>query len=31
MDWKAGDWVVFDLKVGQVKEVRDGGESFSDG
>lgn len=32
MDWKAGDWVVFDLSVGQIKEIREGGcESFSDG
>jgi len=32
MEWKAGDWVVFDLKVGQIKEIRDeGGASFSDG
>ena len=25
MDWKAGDWVTYDLDVGQIKEVRDGG------
>ncbi len=32
MDWKAGDWIVFDMKVGQIKEIRDGGcASFSDG
>ena len=32
MTWKAGDWVVFDLKVGQIKELRDDGcASFSDG
>lgn len=31
-DWKAGDWVVFDLDVGQIKELRsEGGASFSDG
>ena len=32
MDWKAGDWVIFDLSVGQIKELRDEGcASFSDG
>lgn len=32
MKWKAGDWVVFDLKVGQIKELRgDDIASFSDG
>jgi hypothetical protein len=31
MDWKAGDWVTFEMSVGQIKEVRDGGASFSDG
>jgi hypothetical protein len=31
MDWKSGDWVTFDLSIGQIKELRDGGESFSDG
>jgi hypothetical protein len=32
MDWEVGDWVVFDLRVGQIKELReDGGASFSDG
>lgn len=32
MDWKIGDWVVFDLKVGQIKDLRDGDNaSFSDG
>ncbi len=30
--WKVGDWVVFDLAVGQIKEIREtGGMSFSDG
>lgn len=30
--WKVGDWVVFDLKIGQIKEIRDGGMAdFSDG
>ena len=32
MDWKAGDWCVFDLRVGQIKEIRAGDSaSFSDG
>lgn len=31
MAWKEGDWVIFDLSVGQIKEIRDGGESFTDG
>lgn len=32
MDWKAGDWVVFDRSVGQIKELRDDNcASFSDG
>lgn len=32
MDWKVGDWVVFEMKVGQIKEIRNGGcASFSDG
>lgn len=32
MNWKIGDWVIFDLLVGQIKEIRDGGcASFSDG
>ena len=31
-EWKAGDWVVFELDVGQIKELRDDGcASFSDG
>lgn len=29
--WKEGDWVVFDLRVGQVKGIRDGYEEFTDG
>ncbi len=29
---QANDWVIFDMKVGQIKEIRDtGGMSFSDG
>lgn len=32
MTWKTGDWVVFDLSVGQIKEMREGGGvSVSDG
>ena len=32
MEWQVGDWVVFDLKIGQIKELRGGGSaSFSDG
>ncbi len=32
MDYKAGDWVIYGLNVGQIKELRDGGNaSFSDG
>lgn len=32
MTWNAGDWVVFDRAVGQIKEMReDGSASFSDG
>ncbi len=32
MDWKAGDWVVFDLRIGQIKKIEDGGfAEFSDG
>lgn len=32
MDLKSGDWVVFDLRVGQIKTLREGGcTSFSDG
>ncbi len=32
MDWKVGDWVVFDLAIGQIKEIRDGeSATFSDG
>ena len=31
-DWKVGDWVIFDLRIGQIKELRDGGfASFTDG
>ena len=28
MDWKAGDWVIFDMKIGQIKETR--GSSYAD-
>lgn len=31
MDWKVGDWVVFDLKVGQIMEIRGEIQEFSDG
>lgn len=32
MDWKAGDWVIYGLDVGQIKELRDDGIArFSDG
>ena len=32
MGWKVGDWVVFDLKVGQIKEINENGwQEFSDG
>lgn len=32
MNWKAGDWVVLDRKVGQIKEMKDNGVAiFSDG
>lgn len=32
MTWKVGDWVIFDLSVGQIKELRDNDyASFSDG
>lgn len=32
MDWKAGDWVVFDLSIGQItSEPDDGYARFSDG
>ncbi len=32
MAWKVGDWVVFDLDIGQIKDLRDDGwASFSDG
>ena len=32
MNWNVGDWVVFDLSVGQIKEIRENGSaSFSDG
>lgn len=31
MDWKVGDWVVFDLDVGQIKKLRDGNASFCTG
>lgn len=32
MDWKAGDWCVFEMKVGQIKRVEDDGSAeFSDG
>lgn len=32
MEWKTGDWVVFDLDIGQIKEMRENGiSSFSDG
>lgn len=32
MEWKAGDWVVLDLNVGQIKEIREGVmATFSDG
>lgn len=31
-EWAVGDWVVFDLKIGQIKEIRDAGMvEFSDG
>jgi len=31
-EWKAGDWVIYNLSVGQIKEIRnDGMASFSDG
>jgi len=29
--WKVGDWVVFDLSIGQIKELSDGFASFSEG
>lgn len=32
MTWAVGDWVIFDLKIGQIKELRDDdAASFSDG
>ena len=32
MDWKVGDWVVFDLQIGQITDLRENGSaSFSDG
>lgn len=31
MELKVGDWVVFDLRVGQIKEIREFGQEFSDG
>ncbi len=35
MNWKVGDWVIFELSIGQIKELRDepykGSASFSDG
>lgn len=32
MEWKTGDWVVFEMKIGQIKELRgEGHASFSDG
>ena len=32
MEWKAGDWVVYDLRVGQITEItEDGYPRFSDG
>lgn len=32
MTWKVGDWVIFDLSIGQIMEIRDGGfQDFSDG
>lgn len=32
MEWKAGDWAVLDMDVGQIKELRDDGmATFSDG
>lgn len=32
MDWKAGDWIVFDRSVAQIKELREGGSAtVSDG
>ena len=32
MDWKVGNWVVYDRSIGQIKELReDGMASFSDG
>lgn len=31
-NWNVGDWVVFDLRIGQIQEIRDGGcATFSDG
>jgi len=31
-NWKVGDWVIFDLSVGQIKEIRDHNNAlFSDG
>lgn len=32
MQWNVGDWVIFDLAIGQIKELREnGGALFSDG
>ena len=32
MEWKVGDWVTFDMGIGQITELRDeGAASFSDG
>jgi len=32
MDWKVGDWVVFDLQIGQITDLRENGSaSFSVG
>lgn len=31
-DWKVGDWVILDMSLGQIKELRDGGyATFSEG
>lgn len=31
MDWKVGDWVVYDLRVGQITKIREEWYTFSDG
>lgn len=31
MDWKVGDWVIFDLGIGQIKKLDDQHAWFSDG